>query len=202
MKATGVLLAVAACTAHAQEVRPTRPGDVHVTVTEARADRKTYEETVTVTAVEGDRIRTRHVRSDNPAPAEGVYGLDWSTFKSGSSGSSFEPPARTVVRPLEVGKAWNDAYLVTTSTGARSQLKIDYKVTGREKLATPAGEFDAYRIEGKGYINGVSWPGGFGVVQSIWYAPAIDRVVRFEHREQRTMGAENVTVLKQFKPAE
>lgn len=202
-KATALLLALGLAAASAQEtIRPAKPGDVHVYGTQQKMDRKSFEETVTITAVEGAQIRTRHVRDDRSPPTEGLYGRDWSVFKSGASGSSFEPPSPMLAPPLEVGKAWEAAYLVNTANGGRSRVKMAYKVAAREKLATPAGEFDTWRIESSGYVNGVSWPGGFGVQQKAWYAPAIDRLVRIEYREQRSMGADNVIELKRFQPAD
>ena len=51
---------------------------------------------------------------------------------------------------------------------------------------------------------GQSWAStqrGRGVTGGLVQAPAIDRVVRSEYREQRTMGADNVLELKAFRPA-
>ena len=47
-------------------------------------------------------------------------------------------------------------------------------------------------------MNGVSFPGGWAIRQKVWYAPAIDRMVRVEFEELRTLGADNVSELKQF----
>lgn len=68
-------------------------------------------------------------------------------------------------------------------------------------MKTPAGEFDAFRIENKGYINGVSWPGGFAYLQVVWYAPSINRVLREKYKEMRPMGTDYVRELKSFTPA-
>ncbi|MDB5751430.1 MAG: hypothetical protein JWP65_1851 [Ramlibacter sp.] len=189
--------------AHAQDlVRAARQGDVHVYATQQKTDRRVFDETITVTAVEGDRLRTRHERSDGSAATEGMYGKDWSTLKSGVSGATFDPPGRMLAPPLEAGKSWLAVYRVKSATGGESQVKMESRVAAREKLATPAGEYDTWRIESRGYVNGVSWTGGFGVLQKVWYAPAIDRIVRSEYREQRRPGTDNVAELKQFKPAD
>lgn len=197
-----LVLAGLAGAAAAQPARPAKVGDVHVYTTEQRADRARFDETVTISAIADGRIRTTHVRSDRPAPMEGLYGTDWATFKSGSSGSVLEPGSKVLEHPMEVGKSWEASYQLLTPNGAKSRLKMESTVAAREKIGTPAGEFDAFRIDSKGYISGLSWQGGFGILQKVWYAPAIDRVVRTEYREQRTMGADNVTELKQFKPAD
>lgn len=207
MRITPCLLAAAcAWSAHAQDSAPARAakaGDVHVYAVQQKADRTAYDETVTITAVEGGRIRASHARSDKPGTAlEAVYGLDWGTYRSGTSGLILDPPSRVVVHPLEVGKSWEADYQGTSPTGGKLRIKMRSRVTAQEKLSTPAGEFQAWRIESEGYLNGINFPGGWGMVQKVWYAPAIDRIVRTEYREQRTMGADVVSELKAFKPAD
>jgi hypothetical protein len=198
-----MLLAGLAGSACAQApARPAKVGDVHVYSTDQRTDRLRFDETVTVTGIEGGRIKTRHARSDRPEPIEGIYGADWAAVKSGTSGSQYEPAIPQLQHPLKVGAAWEGSYQLLSANGARSRLKMEYTVAAQEKVRTPAGEFDAFRIESKGYLSGVSWQGGFGIQQKNWYAPAIDRIVRTEYKEQRTMGADNVSELKQFKPAD
>jgi hypothetical protein len=201
---TLVALALAATsfTASAQATRPPKAGDVSVYSGEQRTDHVRFEETITVTTVDGEQIRTQHVRTDRAAPSEGVYTRDWSTLRSGGSGSSYEPAVRVLPQPLEVGKASESVVQAKGASGALSRVKLESTVAAREKLATAAGEFDTYRIESKGYISGLSWQGGFAFTQKLWYAPAIDRLVRQEYKEQRTLGADNVWELKSFKPAD
>jgi hypothetical protein len=205
MKSIGTLIVLASLAGSALAQAPSRPakvGDVHVYSTEQRADRLRYDETVTVSAVSNGRIETRHVRSDRPTPADGLYDAEWATIRSGTSGSQLEPPLKVLQQPLEVGRSWEATTELTTSNGAKSRLKLASTIAAREKVSTPAGEFDAFRVDSKGYISGLSWQGGFGMQQRIWYAPAINRVVRSEYREQRSLGADNVTELKLFKPAD
>ena len=197
-----VLAGLSLAAAAQAPLRAAKPGDVHVYAGELRADRVRFEETVTVTAVDGGQIRTSHVRTDRPAPSEGISGLDWGTIRSGSTGVQMDPPSKVLQHPLQVGSSWEATYQTIAPTGARSRFKMESTVAAREKLSTPAGEFDTFRIDSKGYLSGLSWQGGFGVLQKVWYAPAIDRIVRLEYREQRSLGADNVVELKQFKPAD
>lgn len=206
MRKSIVILAVVAAAAGGAwaqgAARPAKAGDVHVYAVELRTDRVQYEETVTVTGVAGEQITTRHVRTDRPQPTEGRYGTDWATLKSGPSGMQFTPAIPALRHPLQVGAKWDGTFEAVATSGARSRIKMDYVVAAQEKLNTPAGEFDTYRIETKGYLSGLSWQGGFAIQQRMWYAPAIDRIVRSEYRELRTMGPDNAAVLKQFKPAD
>jgi hypothetical protein len=43
--------------------------------------------------------------------------------------------------------------------------------------------------------------GGFRILEKLWYAPAIDRMVRVEYKETRPLGADNIAELKSFTPA-
>jgi hypothetical protein len=197
-------LLLCSCAVFAQDtVRPAKVGDVHTYAVEMKADRARYDETITVTSTDGGNIRTRHVRSDREgASTEGLYTAEWAAIKSGSTGSQLDPPVIQAPRPLQVGTSAPIDSLALVANGARVRFKGDASIVAQEKLSTPAGEFDVYRIEQKGYINGVSFQGGFGFTQRIWYAPSIDRMVRMEYKEQRTMGADNVWVLKSFKAAD
>lgn len=182
--------------------RPAKAGDVHVYSVEQRAERLRHEEVVTVEAAEGGQLKTRHVRSDRGAPLEGLYGADWSVATSGTSGAHYEPAIRMLPATLQVGSSWEDISQLRAANGSLSRLKLESKVAAREKTKTPAGEFDTFRIESSGYLSGLSWQGGFALTQKVWYAPAIDRIVRTEYREQRALGADNVTELTQFRPAD
>lgn len=187
----------------AQGVPPrgtTHVGDVAVYAVQQKHDRQEYDETVTVTDTAGGMIRTSTRRPGRAQDAEGVYGGDWETAVSATSGSRFEPPWRELSFPLEPGKAWEQTSQVRGSTGALSQIRMESRVAGQEKVSTPAGAFDTYRIEQKGYLSGLSWQGGFQVTQTVWYAPAIDRVVRREYRESRPLGVHTVSELKSFRP--
>jgi hypothetical protein len=202
---TAIVLAAVSCGAAAQVAgvqRPARAGDVAVYSAEMRSEKARYDETVTVLGVEGDRIRSQHQRTDKTAPTEGLYTRDWGTLRSGTTGVVYEAPAGGIVQPLEVGRSSEGVYQGRNPAGAQFRIKLESTVAAREKLATPAGEFDAFRIESRGYLSGLSFQGGFAFVQKQWYAPAIDRIVRYEYKEQRTMGADNFFELKAFRPAD
>lgn len=177
----------------------TNVGDTYVYAVDQKADRQKFEETVTVTDVGGGRIKTRHVRADRPQETVGEYGPEWEMLLSGTTGTRFEPAARMLDFPLAPGKTWQQSYQTLSTNGYRSQMKMESRVAGLEKLVTPAGEFEAWRVEAKGYLSGLSWQGGFQVQQTLWYAPAIDRIVRAEYKESRSLGANTVTELKTFK---
>ena len=78
----------------------------------------------------------------------------------------------------------------------------DCEVKGDEKLTVPAGTYDTIRTTCSGYYNRViegTWSGRFN--QTVWYAPAIGRVVKTEYFSFRSSGTafdKNQSVLTEF----
>ncbi len=88
---------------------------------------------------------------------------------------TFSVPVQFFPSELYVGKRWAAAFEVTfrdvTSNGV-----YDMRITAREKLQVPAGEFETFKIEGHG------WNRRFGqrLVNSIWVIPGLNFSVRQE----------------------
>jgi hypothetical protein len=81
----------------------------------------------------------------------------------------------------------------------------DCEGRGMEKVKVPAGEFDAYRIECKGFWNLVVGGNASGTFQhTIWYAPAVRNQIRSVFEDRRPNGQPNnktITELVEYKPA-
>lgn len=84
--------------------------------------------------------------------------------------------------PLEVGKRWRyTSDWVFKPKGSKGTAVVDMAVIAHEKVRVPAGEFDAFKLVGKGTIRGVS-----GINSQIaaethatyWYAPAARAIVK------------------------
>lgn len=203
MKTALAVLLLSSGVAFAQgEVRPIKVGDVYVISVTNGTEHRKYDETITVMSQQGGVFKTTHLRSDTKSVTEGAYTPDWDVIRSGASGAMYDPPARQVHKPLQVGSSWESASSIALPNGGKSRFSGKATVTGEEKLRTPAGEFDAFRIENKGYVNGITWSGGFAYSQVTWYAPSINRVIREEYKEMRPMGTEYVRELTEFKPAD
>ncbi|GAB4202427.1 MAG: hypothetical protein Fur0019_00200 [Tibeticola sp.] len=151
---------------------------------EERADNQRHEATATVIAIDGDRVRMRYQRTDAAAdPTEQVMTTALNNVVNGSDGSRYEPHLDQLRFPLQLGQAWTTEAASTTASGAQSRLSIDRKVVAIETVRVPAGEFSAYRVESKGWINGVNWHGAaLRLEQVLWYAPAPGRIVKLESR--------------------
>ena len=178
-----------------------RSGDTAVYTVNLLADRQVTEDTFTVTSIDGGQVKVVHTRANRTPPErEAIYADDWSPLVSGGTGARFEPSSQSMSFPLEVGKAWETKYVVTAASGAKSRASMDNKVVGVERIRTPAGEFDTFKVVNEGWINGVSWNGSFRVSQTLWYAPAINWVVKSSFKEHRRDGAETISEMKSFTP--
>ena len=70
-----------------------------------------------------------------------------------------------------VGKKWTARYNVKGKDGKNWSTEYLFKVVGKEKIVLPAGEFDAFKVEGKGSNT-------LGALLSFTYWVAPDRVRR------------------------
>ncbi len=52
-----------------------------------------------------------------------------------------------------LGKEWNTRFGIMKSDNAPSVVELNFKVTGREMITTPAGSFNAFVVNGMGYIE-------------------------------------------------
>lgn len=99
--------------------------------------------------------------------------------------------------PLEVGKQWsysNNWVMKTGSTRGREQL--DVKVVANEKVTVPAGEFEAFKIEAKGYWNNDTARTNGRHSRIYWYAPAAKAVVKYENDDGYNRWIQELTELK------
>jgi hypothetical protein len=82
--------------------------------------------------------------------------------------------------PLEVGKEWRFEYFqINVRTNARFKVSSITKVLGRESVTTPAGSFDAFKIERQARAFNIAAPSIVSESQVVlWYAPEVNRWVR------------------------
>jgi hypothetical protein len=90
---------------------------------------------------------------------------------------------QTYVAEYSIGKKWTTRFLSTgpQGQGKPTEVEIDFKVVARENITVAAGTFDAYKVEGQGWVL------QFGVqLQWVyWIAPDKSRrpvVVEFKRR--------------------
>jgi len=108
-----------------------------------------------------------------------VYDHDWNRIEQ--SNAKFRPNDGQGIRlPLAVGKEWRAEYEGrATQTGAVTKGSVLSKVVGQEMVTTPAGTFDAFKIETRVQnINTADPSQSFQFENVIWYAPQVNHWVR------------------------
>lgn len=83
--------------------------------------------------------------------------------------------------PLKLGSKYPVKVNWTNTQGHKGNSDMKAEVLAFEKVKVPAGEFDAFKIEVKGWWN--NHTGGSGrITEMVWYAPTVKRSVKFEHK--------------------
>jgi hypothetical protein len=84
--------------------------------------------------------------------------------------------------PLEVGKSWRYATdWLFKPKGSMGSIVVDVEVVARERIAVPAGEFEAFKLVSKGWVSGTSPINSQyeGVITTTyWYAAAPRTIVK------------------------
>ncbi len=95
---------------------------------------------------------------------------------------SFEVPLRRFDFPLASGEKWNQWVRdFDDSTKTLGTINRYVRVGGWERVATPAGTFDAIKLGVVMHLDdGEFWRGPTTCTYSVWYAPAVRNVVREE----------------------
>lgn len=107
--------------------------------------------------------------------------------------ASYAPSDGKLRFPLRVGDSWASSYAYRTGTwealGERQTT-----VVGVERIDTPAGSFDAFKLE-----QVVSWSAGGGnkregrTRETDWFAPAVGRIVKADFVDQATRAVPTTT---------
>ncbi len=90
--------------------------------------------------------------------------------------------------PLAVGRSWSFEYDYAGKNPV--SVKQTARVVGYETVSTPAGRFDALRIEHEGRYEATDgryrWQGR--ISETYWYAPSVGRSVRHDYRDTTGKG--------------
>lgn len=132
-------------------------GKQDVVVTEIDGDRVIFNQGATIADLLGNPLRFE----DKTYVGMQVYGLEYA-----------------------VGKKWNTRFSIKFANGNEDEADWEVKVVTREPIEVPAGKFNAFKLEIRGWFRG----NGIQVEQRIWTEPdAMPRPLRIE-RLSRRMG--------------
>jgi hypothetical protein len=109
-----------------------------------------------------------------------IFDRDWNRLEDGDH--KFKPHNGLGIRPaLAVGIEWqteNEAR--NTKTGAAWKNKVSSKVVAQETIATPAGAFEAFKIETRRHEISAANPAKFWDYEYVrWYSPQVNHWVRW-----------------------
>lgn len=76
-------------------------------------------------------------------------------------------PYQFFIADYQLGKRWSAQFVVTNAAGVASTISFDLKVLGRERITTPAGNFDTFRVEARGQ----NLSQGTSLIRTFWVAP-------------------------------
>ncbi|MFN0298859.1 MAG: caspase domain-containing protein [Burkholderiales bacterium] len=88
---------------------------------------------------------------------------------------TYNVPVQFFPSELYIGKRWTAAFELTVQ-GVTSAAVFDLRVTSREKVNVPAGEFESFKIEGNGWNHRY----GRRIVQVLWVIPRLNFVIKRE----------------------
>lgn len=130
------------------------------------------------------------------------YNADWQPCRSMQNDTALTCTG-ALKFPLTAG--YKQSFKKLPSTTGKSLFEAECEGKGMEKVKVPAGEFDAYRIECKGFFTQVF--GGTArsaYQQTYWYAPAVRNHVKSTYEDRKSNGTPNnktITELLEHKPA-
>ncbi len=136
----------------------------------------------------GDRYRYRVIdlltKNESPQPRGGmvkevtesevIYGNGRVTDLLGNTVK--DPRGRTYignqifVAEYSIGRKWTTVYRGLRRDDVEDEWRLDFRVVAREMITVPAGTFDAFKVEGNGFVKG----SGTRIQIAYWVAP--DRV--------------------------
>lgn len=98
-----------------------------------------------------------------------------------SSTAVISGEAKGLSFPLEIGKKWDYKYSFANKLNpTKGRWQLEANVAAYEKVKVPAGEFDAFKIEYKGFWNNDTSRQNGRLMLTNWFAPATRSVVKTE----------------------
>ncbi len=132
-------------------------------------DRYRYRVVDLLTKIESPRMRGGIVKA--VTESEVIYGngrvtdLLGNTLKD-SRGRAFIGN-QIFVAEYSIGHKWTTVYRGTRRDDTEDEWALDFRVVAREVITVPAGTFDAFKVEGNGFVKGT----GTRIQIAYWVAP-------------------------------
>jgi len=150
-------------------------------ITDLLTGLETWNGKLTVTRVDEDADR---VELNN-----GDWVMDLMGNVLSSPGASSDVPRQFAPGELQVGKKWAAGWTTEHQRWGKLVYDLNLRIAAFEKIRVPAGEFDAFRIEGEGWITNV----GTKLERRFWIVPGLNFAVKSEQRDLARNGRYTLT---------
>ncbi|MBI2745032.1 MAG: caspase family protein [Burkholderiales bacterium] len=95
----------------------------------------------------------------------------------------YDAPIQNYPAELQIGKKWPSVGRVTIK-GKTSDFNFDYQITRRETITVPAGTFDTFVIEARGWNRTY----GSSLSHTLWVVPGLNVAVKREYIARNNRG--------------
>jgi hypothetical protein len=94
----------------------------------------------------------------------------------------YDVPIQINPTELQIGRKWASHFQQSGSASTEGEGDYEFRVTRREMVKVPAGEFSAFKIEGLGWLRG-RWIRNHRISLIRWVVPGINYAVRREFQQ-------------------
>mgnify|MGYP001567113026 CR=1 FL=1 len=115
-----------------------------------------YRQTDLLTKLEMKRLKrvVTEITETEVIYSEGRFVTDLLGNSLRFGGGAIWSPNQTVPTEFAVGKRWNTRFRVITGKGGDTIVDLDMRIADRESITVPAGTFNAFRVEARGWQTG------------------------------------------------
>jgi uncharacterized caspase-like protein len=136
-------------------------------------DETTYRESDLLTGLALRTFKLRVTRVDSDSDRVEFNDAEWITDLMGNpqkiENFVYEQPVQLFPSELQIGNRWIAHTRFRQSNGQWDDRDLTLRVTGVERIKVPAGEFDTFKIEGRGW-----WRSGSLTEATYWVIPGMN----------------------------
>ncbi len=154
----------------AEHQRSYQVGDVYTLRVIDRVNRTTNPLVMKVTRVDTSSERVEY--------NDGEYESDLMGNISTNLRGRFSTPRQFYPAELIVGKKWTTRFVQSRPNNVKYTFEYKLKVVGKETITVPAGTFETFKIEARGFNNNL----GAYLERDIWVAPGVNADIAHEIR--------------------
>jgi hypothetical protein len=122
------------------------------------------------------RVTSVDLENDRVEFNDGEYSSDLMGNITRNLRGNLDQPRQFYPAELYIGKRWKTQFKQTRPSGTVYTFKYDLRVVAKETVTVPAGRFETYKIEARGFNMEL----GYSLQRNIWVAPGINADIVLE----------------------